>query len=385
MARASNAVVDAHPLDAAEFGLPRAVNVSAILDEVGVPVCVEDMRERRFLYANRAFRSAFGTGERGDSYVEHERAFVNSPSEQLARSARLHSSEGDAQGEFHHTATRRWYRVGMRQAVWGDGRRARVYTWQDATDAVERKRRDTEERERLLMTSRLMSVGELVTTLAHELNQPLGAIANYLGGAVRRLRAAADRPAEDVLAAIDRAHLQAEHAARIVSRMREFVRTREPRLEPVKLAEVVSAVLELLELPAQQSGVRITIDLPEDLPGAIADRVMIEQVVLNLTKNALEAMHEVPREERALRISARTDLDGCIELSVSDTGPGISGAAREQLYSPFVTTKPDGMGMGLNICRSIVEYHRGRLFCTGHGKRGTTFCVTLPQSVAEAA
>jgi len=384
MAKALKVVAQGHALDASEFDAAQTAHLADALEELAVPVCAEDIRERKFLYANRAFRGLFASGDCGASFAEYERGFVNPPSEHLARLARSRVGDAPAESEFHHTGTQRWYRVQMRISSWGGGRRARVYTVLDATERVAAKRQSANEQERLLMTSRLMSVGELVTTLAHELNQPLGAIGNYLGGAVRRLHAAAGETPADVLGALEKAHLQADHAARIVARMREFVRTREPRRESIRMADIVDNVLKLLELPAQQSGVRIAVELPGDLPCAVADKVMIEQVVLNLTKNALEAMSEVPIERRSLSVSARVDLDGCVELSVADSGPGMSTGAQEQLYSPFFTTKPDGMGMGLNICRSIMEYHQGRLFFCGGPGGGTTFKITLPQAAVEA-
>jgi signal transduction histidine kinase len=224
-----------------------------------------------------------------------------------------------------------------------------------------------------------MSVGELTSTLAHELNQPLGAIGNYVQGAIRRLRAG-DANIDEIVAALEHARLQSDHAAKVVSRMREFVRTREPRREPVIVADLVGGVIRLVEPEAQKHCVKLRLELPADLPKAFADRVMIEQVVLNLVKNAIEAMTDTLPASREVAIRARVDADNRLEIAVEDSGQGLSAEAQEQIFSPFFTTKPDGMGIGLSICRSIVEYHDGGLFFTSHANGGARFWFTLPRA-----
>ena len=357
-----------------------------LLDDLDRPAWLVDLTASKVVWTNPCCDQAFSVA-RGDTTLEAlESGFVNRPSERLAaRPVGRAGSYASGEGDFRHAPSQRWYRIQVRSSCAPDGHRMAAFLARDVTTSTQSRREQTAQHERLLMTSRMMSVGELVSTLAHELNQPLGAIANYLGGALRHLKNSDGQPRPAIVAALEMANRQAEHAARVVLRMREFVRTREPRREVIDLRDVIAQVLTLLELPAQENGVRIDLDLPPELPAAAGDRVMIEQVVLNLVKNAIEAMREVPSTRRVLRIAARTDLDGCLELSVEDRGPGISADAQEQLYSPFFTTKPDGMGMGLNICRSIMEYHQGRLFFINNEAGGSTFCITLPPAAGEAA
>ncbi|QOW20343.1 GHKL domain-containing protein [Lysobacter ciconiae] len=232
------------------------------------------------------------------------------------------------------------------------------------------------QQEKLLFTSRMMSVGEMAATLAHELNQPLAAIVNYLNGSLR-LVAQAGGPVQ-VERALQAARTQAEHASAVIARVREFVRAREPRRSPQALASMVETVLELLRLEAERQQLRIDVILPPVLPSAWADHVMVEQVLLNLVKNAIEAMREVPAERRALRVEGRVNLDGDLEVRVIDRGVGLAEDEQDQLFSPFFTTKADGLGIGLAICRSIIEYHEGRLFFEPHPDGGSVFGFTLP-------
>ena len=232
--------------------------------------------------------------------------------------------------------------------------------------------------EKLLFTSRLMSVGEMAATLAHELNQPLAAIVNYLNGSLR-LVGQAGGPAQ-VERALVAARTQAEHASAVIARVREFVRAREPRRDAQDVAGIAGTVLELLRLEAERQQLRIELGLASGLPAVYADRVMVEQVLLNLVKNAIEAMREVPLAQRDLRIEGRVNLDDEVEVRVLDRGGGLSKEHSEQLFSPFFTTKSDGLGIGLAICRSIIEYHEGRLFFEPRPGGGSVFAFTLPRA-----
>ncbi|MGO4774819.1 ATP-binding protein, partial [Lysobacter sp. 2RAB21] len=146
-----------------------------------------------------------------------------------------------------------------------------------------------------------------------------------------------------------------------------------------QLSKIAETVLELLRLEAERLQLRIDLGLPANLAPVFADRVMVEQVLLNLVKNAIEAMREIPTARRELRIDARMNLDDQIEVRVSDRGAGLSPAEQDQLFSPFFTTKTDGLGIGLAICRSIIEYHEGRLFFEPREGGGSVFGFTLPR------
>ncbi len=230
---------------------------------------------------------------------------------------------------------------------------------------------------RLEQTSRLITMGEMASSLAHELNQPLSAVANYCMGCVNRL-ASGEYRREDILAAMVKASAQAERAGKIIRRMREFVKKSEPNRAAASLSEIVEEAIGFAEIEARKARVAIRVQIPTDLPPVFADRIMIEQVVLNLVKNGIEAMQQVAAEDRALTVSACLDGHGTVEVAVADRGHGIGQEEAEKLFAPFYTTKAEGMGMGLNICRSIVEYHEGRLWAQPNAGGGSVFRFTLP-------
>lgn len=247
-------------------------------------------------------------------------------------------------------------------------------------DITERKRMEEEtlrHQERLEQTSRLITMGEMASSLAHELNQPLSAIANYCMGSVNRLKSG-DYRREDILAAMEKASAQAERAGKIIRRTREFVKKSEPVRAPAALVEIVEEAIGFAEIEARKAAVAIQVSIPPDLPPVFADRIMIEQVVLNLVKNGIEAMQQTPPDARALNLAARLDGEGMVEVAVADRGCGMTDDQVERLYTPFFTTKAEGMGMGLNICRSIVEFHDGRLWVQPNPGGGSVFRFTLP-------
>ncbi|MDR7194706.1 sensor histidine kinase [Luteimonas terrae] len=283
---------------------------------------------------------------------------------------------GEARGEeVRAPGSGRWYALHWRNLDCG-GRALSLLTAVDISERIETLDSHKTQQEKLLFTSRMMSVGEMAATLAHELNQPLAAIVNYLNGSLRLVDQAGG-PVQ-VERALQAARTQAEHASAVIARVREFVRAREPRRDAQDLPLIVDTVLELLRLEAERQQLRVELALAPQLPQVYADRVMVEQVLLNLVKNAIEAMREVPAAQRGLRIEARVNLDGDVEVRVCDRGPGLSQAESEQLFSPFYTTKSDGLGIGLAICRSIIEYHEGRLFFEARDGGGSVFGFTLP-------
>lgn len=289
----------------------------------------------------------------------------------------LRADQVDGCGEVNAPHNQRWYSLHWRDATHGR-RDLSLLTAVDISERMEMLDSHKSRQEKLLFTSRLMSVGEMAATLAHELNQPLAAIVNYLNGSLR-LVGQAGGPVQ-VERALLAARTQAEHAAAVISRLREFVRAREPRRSAHDLATIAANVLELLRLEAERQQLRIELALAPSLPAVYADRVMVEQVLLNLVKNAIEAMREVPAAQRGLQVEARVNLDDEVEVRVSDRGKGLSPSESEQLFSPFFTTKSDGLGIGLAICRSIIEYHEGRLFFEPRTGGGSVFGFTLPRA-----
>jgi len=246
-------------------------------------------------------------------------------------------------------------------------------------DVSARKRAEEQlrqQQERLQFTARLVTMGEMASTLAHELNQPLSAIASYSTGCLNKLESGAFRTAE-LAQVLRKLGDQARHAGEIIRRVHDFVRRAEPKRAPCDLNSVIDDALGLLDAQVRRQGVRVQTGLAPDLPDICADRVMIEQVVVNLLRNGIDAMRGTPADSRLLGVTSAAGEAG-ITLSVSDRGAGISAEVAERLYLPFFTTKEEGMGMGLNICRSIIELHKGRLWFEPNPAGGTVFCFTLP-------
>jgi C4-dicarboxylate-specific signal transduction histidine kinase len=242
---------------------------------------------------------------------------------------------------------------------------------------VEAERIRQTQQDKLTRTSRLMTVGEIASTLAHEINQPLAAIANYVNGCIKRLKTNGDADMA-VIGAMEKADAQVARAGAIIGRVREFVRTREPQRQALDINLLASDVVKLVESDDEERALRCDLQLAEDLPMVFADRIMIEQVLVNFLRNAREAMQHLPPEQRiaVLRTAKLTDTLAVVE--VADSGVGIPPEVAGQLFSPFFSTKPDGMGMGLNICRSLIEYHEGNLTFSENRPTGTVFRFTLP-------
>jgi C4-dicarboxylate-specific signal transduction histidine kinase len=218
--------------------------------------------------------------------------------------------------------------------------------------------------------------------LAHELNQPLAAISSYVDGAMQLLRSRGD-PGTEVLEAMEAAAAEAERAGKIIHRMTNFLRRTETRPSPVDLNGLAREAMSLAHPVFQTSSVRVLLELADDLPAVLADPIQIEQVVVNLVRNALEAMQQTPNAERVLTVrTARADA-GFVQMAVQDTGCGLPADADAKLFQKFYTTKPHGMGMGLAISRTIITAHGGRLEAAASPRGGAVFTFTLPVVAGE--
>ncbi|MBL8481644.1 MAG: GHKL domain-containing protein, partial [Rhodocyclaceae bacterium] len=182
---------------------------------------------------------------------------------------------------------------------------------------------------------------------------------------------------EELREALSKLSAQARRAGQIIRRVHDFVRRSEPKREIQALGALVEDAVGLIDADARRRGIALTLDIAADLPQVLADRVMIEQVLVNLLRNAMDAMRDTAPAERALTVSARRDAEG-VAVSVADHGCGIAPAVAERLFEAFFTTKRDGMGMGLNICRSIMELHHGKLWHEARAGGGTVFHLFLP-------
>lgn len=260
------------------------------------------------------------------------------------------------------------------------GRRVAVAICRDLTPRRQAEQLAEQHRAELAHVTRLSTMGEMASGLAHELNQPLAAIANYARGCLHRI----DRgtiSTEEMRRAMDHVATQAQRAAQIIQRLRRFVRKREPRRSSTDLNELVREAIALTEPEMRDREVRSRVSAASDLPLVLADAIQIEQVILNLLRNAIDAMADLPPEQREVCIASGMAGPDAVELTVRDNGPGVSDDELERLFDPFYTTKANGMGMGLTISRTIAQAHGGKLSVTRNDNgRGLTFRLTLPLS-----
>jgi PAS domain S-box-containing protein len=247
-------------------------------------------------------------------------------------------------------------------------------------DVTERKRAEEQARRHLAelaRVARVSTMGEMASGIAHELNQPLAAIANHAAACQRRA-AQLGGLAPAVLESLDEIAAQARRAGQIIRNLRELAQKGTPCRTAVDVNGVVRLVAEVIEPEARHRAVRVRLGLDEKVPLAFAEKIEIEQVILNLVKNSIEAMDDPATVAREVEIATGRGAGGTVEISVRDTGPGIPDEFLEQVFDPFFTTKADGMGMGLSISRSIVESHGGRFAVWPNPDRGVTLRFTLP-------
>lgn len=250
-------------------------------------------------------------------------------------------------------------------------------------DAQRLSAQEAELRKRLLHLTRVTTVGEMASSIAHEVNQPLTAISTY-AQACRRMLHAEGADAGRVSQVLGRITDEALRAGEIVHRLKELVRRRESERQPCSVNALVLQVASLAQVDARLHGVALRLALASDLPEVVADCVQIQQVVLNLVRNGVDAVGATEGRRGEVLVQSRPLPEGGVLVSVSDDGCGLPDTAEEDLFQPFFTTKPDGMGMGLSISRSIIVLHGGRLWFERRLPRGTVFHFTLPAAGGDA-
>ncbi|PHV12337.1 PAS domain-containing sensor histidine kinase [Chitinimonas sp. BJB300] len=334
------------------------VRFVTVLNGLDAAVAVTDRKSHELLLSNRAFNEAFNLAEADGPFCA------------------LPLRETDPENEWCDPILGRWYHNHRRETIWVD----QSPVWLDiATDVTEHKQADERERlqaEKLQQTARLIAMGEIASSLAHELNQPLAAISSY-STACRNLVSGGQLTPAELDNALEKIVEQSRRAGAIIRGIREFVQKREPKRSPCRVGDLVDTVLSLLAAPLNRHGVRLVEKRQADDTQLFADRVMLEQVLFNLCKNAIEAMADGAQPRRILTLETQS-RDGWLDISVADLGPGIAPEDVEKLFMPFYTTKAEGMGMGLNICRTIVEHHQGRLWVEARSQGGSRFVVSLP-------
>jgi two-component system sensor histidine kinase DctS len=244
-------------------------------------------------------------------------------------------------------------------------------------DITERKQADEharQQQERMQSTARLVAMGEMASSIAHELNQPLAAISSYCTGALNLLRN--DAPAADVVPALDKAVEQAQRAGQVIRRIYSLARHSEDRFELIRLQEHIDATLALMEVDIRQKGICVCLDLQAE-PLVEGDPVLLDQALFNLFRNAAESMRDTVPDQRQICVTLGS-ADGYALLTIADRGCGIDASVADKLFDPLFTTKTEGLGMGLAICRSVIENHRGRLSFEANPEGGTVFHILLP-------
>ncbi|HZV93399.1 MAG TPA: PAS domain S-box protein, partial [Caldimonas sp.] len=369
---------------------------TTVLEGLDTAVSVVSVQQGELLFANHSYRLWFGADARGHAKLSGGEASHGLPPDSDFGDAvdalgglptqELTSAGSDSREVFVESLGK-WFDVRARYLQWTDGALVQMLI---ATDISERRNAEAEserQAETAQVTSRLVTMGEMASSVAHELNQPLTAISNYCNGMVSRVENdAIDKG--DLIAALQKTSRQAERAGQIIHRIRAFVKRSEPQRQPASAQAIVDDAVDLAGIELRRRNVSIHVYVAQRLPTIMADPILIEQVVLNLLKNAAEAIDNarlpVSRRRIELRVVPRhtPDEGDVIEFTVSDKGPGLKDEVIARMYEAFFSTKVDGLGIGLSLCRSIVESHRGRIkavnLYNGDTPAGCRFSFTLP-------
>ncbi len=370
---------------------------TTVLEGLDASVSVLSVPQGELLFANRSYRLWFGADAGGHALLTgnlDSSAFVADAEDMTDALSGLPTQEltesGSNPREVFVAPLQKWFDVRARYLQWTDGRLAQMLIATDITARLRAEEQAARQADRAQVTSRLVTMGEMASSVAHELNQPLTAITNYCNGMVSRVDGdSIDKP--DLLAALRKTARQAERAGQIIRRIRAFVKKSEPQRQSAHARQIVEDAVELAGIELRRRNVAIRTYVAQRLPPLEVDPILIEQVLMNLLKNAAEAIDSaqlpVARRNIELRVVPRhtPDEGGVIEFSVTDSGPGLRVEVIERLYEAFFSTKAEGLGIGLSLCRSIVESHRGRMraqnLYNGEAVSGCRFAFTLPVEV----
>ena len=368
---------------------------TTVLEGLDASVSVLSVQQGELLFANRSYRLWFGGDARGHQLMAGSAvgatAYSADDGDKIDGMSGLPTQElteaGTSPREVYVEALQKWFDVRARYLQWTDGRLAQMLIATDITARLRAEEQSAAQAEKAQVTSRLVTMGEMASSVAHELNQPLTAIANYCSGMVSRVKADTIRT-DDLIAALQKTARQAERAGQIIHRIRAFVKRSEPQRQPSQARQIVEDAVELAGIELRRRKVAVHCYVAQRLPEIMVDPILIEQVVLNLLKNAAEAIDsgDMPPQRRhiELRVVPRhtPEEGGVIEFSVTDMGPGIKDEVLGRLYEAFFSTKPEGLGIGLSLCRSIIESHRGRMkaqnLYNGTQVVGCRFAFTVP-------
>ena len=373
---------------------------TTVLEGLDAAVSVLSVQQGELLFANRSYRLWFGADSQG-----HAQLAGGGPGQPFL--AELDDSVDDLGGlptqELTEAATdsrevlieslQKWFEVRTRYLQWTDGRLAQMLIATDITARRNAEALSASQADRAQVTSRLVTMGEMASSVAHELNQPLTAITNYCNGMVSRVKNDAIQK-DDLIAALEKTSRQAQRAGQIIHRIRAFVKRSEPVRQAAQAQVIIDDAVELAGIELRRRNVSIHTYVAQRLPMLMVDPILIEQVLLNLLKNAAEAIDgaRLPPARRniELRVVPRhtSEEGGVIEFSVTDMGPGLKDEVISRMYEAFFSTKVDGLGIGLSLCRSIIESHRGRITAhnlyNGNVAIGCRFSFTLPVEITRS-
>jgi PAS domain S-box-containing protein len=364
---------------------------TTVLEGLDASVSVLTVQQGELLFVNRSYRLWFGADAKGHQKMagistggaeaeDDVDSFSGLPTQALTET-------GTSPREVYVESLQKWFDVRSRYLQWTDGRLAQMLIATDITARLRAEEQSAAQAEKAQVTSRLVTMGEMASSVAHELNQPLTAITNYCNGMVSRVQADSIGK-EDLVAALQKTARQADRAGQIIRRIRAFVKRSEPQRQPAQAQQIVEEAVELASIELRRRNVAIHTYVAQRLPVLMVDPILIEQVVLNLLKNAAEAIDtaQLPPSRRhiELRVVPRHTPEerGVIEFSVTDMGPGLKEEVIGRLYEAFFSTKPEGLGIGLSLCRTIIESHRGRMLAqnlyNADAVSGCRFSFTLP-------
>ena len=347
---------------------------TTVLEALDASISVAPLGSDELLFANKLYRLWFGTQAGGhlqlvaeagmpttppsDESLDNVDAFAGLPTNSLP------DSEAES-AEIYLDALGKWLEVRTRYLSWVDGRLAQMVIATDITARRIAEAQSAAQTERAQSASRLITMGEMASSVAHELNQPLTAINNYCNGMLSRIKGK-QISEDDLVGALEKTAKQAQRAGQIIQRIRSFVKRSEPNRTLSNIAGMVDEALELAEIEMRRRNVRLTHNVTPHMPALLVDPILIEQVLVNLLKNAADSIDSAqrPTAQRSVKLAVtpiEVDDKSVIEFTVTDTGQGLAPEVATRLYESFYSTKADGMGIGLSLCRSIVESHLGRM------------------------
>ncbi|MDM7463021.1 PAS domain S-box protein [Tepidimonas taiwanensis] len=368
---------------------------ATVLDSLDEAISVAPLHSHELLFANRMYRNWFGDGPHGHERLlelcaavpvmpapeENDQvdALAGLPADALIEAVAEHA-------QIHVPELGKWLELRTRYLTWVDGRLVQMLIATDITARLHAEEQAKLQAERAAAASRLITMGEMASSVAHELNQPLTAISNYANGLISRLRAGRTDH-DEMLAALEKTARQAQRAGSIIQRIRAFVKKSEPNPTLSDVGQMVANAVELANIELKRHLVRLNVYQAERLPALLVDPILIEQVLINLLKNAGESIQcaQRPPRQRLVELTVtprRLDGRDGVEFIVRDNGCGIPPERLERIYEAFYSTKAEGMGIGLKLCRSIIESHHGRLqarnLYNGGEVAGCEFTFWLP-------